>query len=217
MDKHGKTTSLQVVGEYEGFDIVKVTVKHHYESFYGHYDPYFVCKTESYYTFCKHGENTRPSQFYNVECKSRLECIECITKFLEDDSLYFTEAEREKYIYTPNRKNQWCFNYSSIMALMRQHQKATKRIQVLLEDRLEDANFHGACGLLCKKDYAAFEAWARVNLTLREKFEVYTNTQKTRMKDPKRFEEGLAQAIAAYLATQNVPPTSVEVKFIENW
>jgi hypothetical protein len=100
---------------------------------------------------------------------------------------------------------------------MREHQKASKRIKILLEDRLEDANFHTECGYLANHDYEGFEKLVTKDYTFKEKFEVYTMTQRKRIKDPKSLEEGLNKAIEDYLASQGIKDTSVKVKFCEEW
>ena len=41
---------------------------------------------------------------------------------------------------------------------MRMHKKGDKVMKQLMEDRLEDANFHGYCGALANGDYDKFIA-----------------------------------------------------------
>ena len=218
--RSGKLTQRRVVfHNHKGYDIVQVTVKHYWKSPYSNYYTDIVDKTERYFTFCLHGEANRPSMAYILypAPKTIDEVKECIDKFIEDDSLYFTEGEREKYVYKPNKKCQWAYGYDSLMKIMREHQKASKRMKILLEDRLEDANFHAECGYLANHDYEGFEAFVTKNYTFNEKFEVYTMTQRKRIKDPKSLEEGLNKAIEDYLASQGIKDTSVKVKFCEEW
>ena len=218
--KSGKLTQRRVVfHNHKGYDIVQVTVKHYWKSPYSNYYTDIVDKTEKYFTFCLHGEANRPSMAYNLypAPKTIDEVKECIDKFIEDDSLYFTEGEREKYVYKPNKKCEYAYGYDSLMKIMREHQKASKRIKILLEDRLEDANFHAECAYLANHDYEGFEAFVTKDNTFNEKFEVYTMTQRKRIKDPKSLEEGLNKAIEDYLASQGIKDTSVKVKFCEEW
>ena len=218
--RSGKLTQRRVVfHNHKGYDIVQVTVKHYWKSSCSNYYTDIVDKTEKYFTFCLHGEENRPSMAYILypAPKTIDEVKECIDKFIEDDSLYFTEGEREKYVYKPNKKCQWAYGYDSLMKIMREHQKASKRMKILLEDRLEDANFHSACGYLANHDYEGFEAFVTKDNTFNEKFEVYTMTQRKRIKDPKSLEEGLNKAIEDYLASQGIKDTSVKVKFCEEW
>ena len=145
------------------------------------------------------------------------ECKECIDNFIKDDSIYFTAEEREKYVYKPNHKCGWVYGYDSLMKLLKEHQKASKRMKILIEDRLTDANFHSESGLLSEGKYDEFTALVRKTFKFREKFEVMTETECKRIKDPKQFEEGLAKVIEEYLKSQGVKDTSVRVNFIENW
>jgi len=218
--RSGKLTQRRVVfNNHKGYDIVQVTVKHYWKSPYSSYYSDIVEKVEHYFTFCLHGEANRPSMAYILypAPKTIDEVKECIDKFIEDDSLYFTEGEREKYVYKPNKKCQWAYGYDSLMKIMREHQKASKRMKILLEDRLEDANFHAECGYLANHDYEGFEELVTKDYTFKEKFEVYTMTQRKRLKDPKSLEEGLNKAIEDYLASQGIKDTSVKVKFCEEW
>lgn len=170
-----------------------------------------------HYDFCKEGDEKKPSQDYKVYAKSVAECMECIDNFIKDDSIYFTAEEREKYVYRPNRKCDWGYGYNSLMKLLKEHQKADKRMKILIEDRLEDANFSSEAGLLANGDYEGYIELVRKDYKFHEKFEVYTETECKRIKDPKQFEDGLAKVISDYLASQGVKDTSVNVKFIENW
>lgn len=217
--RSGKLTQRRVVfHNHKGYDIVQVTVKHYWKSSCSNYYTDIVEKVEHYFTFCLHGEANRPSMAYIIpNVKTIDEVKECIDKFIEDDSLYFTEGEREKYVYKPNKKCQWAYGYDSLMKIMREHQKASKRMKILLEDRLEDANFHAECGYLANHDYEGFEELVAKDYTFKEKFEVYTMTQRKRIKDPKSLEEGLNKAIEDYLASQGIKDTSVKVKFCEEW
>jgi hypothetical protein len=103
------------------------------------------------------------------------------------------------------------------MKIMRDHKKADKRIKILLEDRLTDANFHGESGLLSKGDYEGFAKFVKEHYPFREKFEIITLTPSRRIKDPKRFEEGIAKAVEEYFASQGANDTKAEVSFVEDW
>ena len=143
--------------------------------------------------------------------------MECIDNFIKDDSIYFTEEEREKYVKRPNRKCDYGYGYDSLMKIMREHQKADKRMKILLEDRLTDANFHSACSFLVKGDYDGFEKFVADDCQFNEKFEVYTHTKRKRIKDPKALERLIQSAIDEALLRYGIKETSVEVKFCEEW
>ena len=215
--RSGKTTQRTKVDTYKGFSIIKVKVIEWYKPSYSQYYTNIPDKTEIHYDFCKEGVETKPSQAYCCWASNIKECKECIDNFIKDDTIYFTTEEREKYVKKPNSKCDYAYGYNSLMKIMREHQKADKRMKILLEDRLTDANFHSACSYLCKCDYQGFEEWAAENCQFNEKFEVHTHTMRKPIKDPKRFEDGLKKAIEDYLASQGVKDTSVIVKFCEEW
>ena len=216
--RSGHKTSRNPMKEYNGFTIIQVTNIEYERSIF---DPSrfsdYPKRKEVHYTFCKVGNEKKPSQDYNAWAKNVAECKECIDKFLEDDSLYFTDEEIEKYVKKPNRKCDWGYGYDSLMKILKEHQKADKRMKVLLEDRLNEANFHYEAGLLAQGKYDEFEAYVTKEFPFKEKFEVYTKTQRKRIKDPKKLEDGLNKVISDYLASQGIKDTSVVVKFCEEW
>ena len=216
--RSGSKTSRKVVETYKGFDIIKVKVERYHMRLYGGgYDPNWIESREVYYEFCKEGEGNRPSQAYNITAKNMAECREGIDNFIKDDTLYFTDEEREKYVHKPNHKCDYAYGYDSLMKILKEHQKASKRMKILIEDRLVDANFHSEAGYLAQGDYEGYTALVRRDYKFKEKFEVYTATECKRIKGPKQFEEGLAKVIEEYLASQGVKDTFVRVNFIENW
>ena len=215
--RSGKKTSRKRMTTYKGFDIIQVTKIEYWKPSYSDYYTNIVDKKETHYDFCKEGEYNKPSKAYECWASKLEECKECIDNFLKDDSIYFTKEEREKYVYKPNEKCGWAYGYDSLMKIMREHKKATKRMKILLEDRLTDANFHGESGLLSRNDYEKFEELVTKEYKFREKFEVFTYTEKKCIKDPKQFEDGLARVIEEYLASQGVKATTAKVKFVEDW
>ena len=216
--RSGHKTSREPLDIYNGYRIIKVTEIEYERSIF---DPSRFSRwpksKDVYYNFCKEGSEKRPSQQYVASASNIKECKECIDNFIKDDSIYFTSEEREKYVYRPNSKCGYAYGYNSLMKLLKEHQKADKRIKILIEDRLIDANFHTEGGLLANGDYEGYIELVRKTYKFREKFEVYTETECKRIKDPKQFEKGLAKAIGDYLASQGVKDTSVKVKFIEDW
>ena len=216
--RSGHKTSREPLEVYNGYRIIKVTEIDYERSIFdqSRFSNY-PRRKEVHYDFCKEGNEKKPSQDYKVYAKNVAECKEYIDKFLEDDSTCFTAEEREKYVYRPNKKCGWGYGYDSLMKLLKEHQKADKRMKILIEDRLEDANFHAECGLLANGDYEGYIDLVRKDYKFHEKFEVYTETECKRIKDPKQFEDGLAKVISDYLASQGIKDTSVNVRFIENW
>ena len=216
--RSGHKTSRTPLEVYNGYRIIKVTEIEYERSIFdpSRYSDYPKRK-EIHYDFCKEGNEKKPSQHYGSWASNVKECKECIDNFIKDDSIYFTAEEREKYVHKPNRKCGYGYGYDSLMKIMREHQKADKRMKILLEDRLTDANFHSACSYLAKHDYEGFENFVANDCKFNEKFEIYTQTMRKRIKDPKRLEDGLNKVISDYLASQGIKDTSVIVKFCEEW
>jgi hypothetical protein len=187
-----------------------------------YFDKNWIDHKEVYYNFCKEGDEKLPSKDYQVGAKNVAECKEAIDKYLSGDNkgngdIYYTHEEFQKYVKKPNEKCDYGYGYDSLMKLMRQHQKADKRMQWFLEERLHDANFHTEGDILSTCDYAKFEEYVTNTKPFKEKFEVCTKTLKKRIKDPQTLVEGMNKVIADYLASQGIKDTSVSVRFIENW
>jgi len=216
--RSGHKTSRNPMTSYKGYTIIQVIEIEYERSIF---DPSrysdWPKRKEVHYDFCKEGDEKKPSQHYGAWASNVKECKECIDNFIKDDSIYFTAEEREKYVHKPNKKCDYCYGYDSLMKLLKEHQKADKRMKILIEDRLTDANFHSESGLLANGDYEGFIALVRKDYPFNEKFEVITATECKRIKDPKQFEDGLAKVISDYLASQGVKDTSVSVRFIEDW
>ena len=222
--RSGKKTSRTPLEVYNGYRIIKVTKieYHRYRWNPEYFDENWIDHKKVYYDFCKEGDEKKPSQDYKAYAKNVAECKEAIDKFLSGDNksngdIYYTHEEFQKYVKKPNEKCDYAYGYDSLMKLMRQHQKADKRMRWFIEERLEDANFHAECGLLAKGDYEGFIELVRKDYKFHEKFEVYTETECKRIKDPQTLVEGMNKVIADYLASQGVKDTSVNVRFIENW
>lgn len=216
--RSGNKTSRIRVAIYKGFDIIKVTTEYYHKSIWGDgYDSKWVEKRETHFDFCKEGNDTKPSQAYECWASNIAECKECIDNFIKDDSIYFTAEERQKYVKKPNERCDYSYGYDSLMKIMREHQKADKRMKILLEDRLTDANFHSACGYLTDEDYEGFEKFVADDCKFHEKFEVYTHTKRKAIKDPKALEMVIKSAIDEALLRYGIKETSVEVKYCEVW
>jgi hypothetical protein len=216
--RSGHKTSRTPLEVYNGYRIIKVTeIEYERSIFDSSRFSDWPKRKEIHYDFCKEGNEKKPSQHYGSWASNVKECKECIDNFIKDDSIYFTAEEREKYVHRPNRKCDYGYGYDSLMKLMREHQKADKRMKILLEDRLTDANFHSACSYLSECDYEGFENFVAKDCKFHEKFEIYTHTMRKAIKDPKRLEDGLNKVISDYLASQGITDTSVEVKYCEDW
>ena len=216
--RSGHKTSRTPLEVYNGYRIIKVTeIEYERSIFDSSRFSDWPKRKEIHYDFCKEGNEKKPSQHYGSWASNIKECKECIDNFIKDDSIYFTAEERQKYVDKPNEKCDYSYGYDSLMKLMREHQKADKRIKILLEDRLVGANFHSWAGLLSKGDYKGYEELAAKELKFSEKFDVYTHTMRKAIKDPKKLEDGLNKVISDYLASQGIKDTSVEVRLCEEW
>jgi hypothetical protein len=216
--RSGHKTSREPLDIYNGYRIIKVTEIEYERSIF---DPSrysgWIRSKEVHFDFCKEGNEKKPSQHYEAWASNIKECKECIDNFIKDNSIYFTAEERQKYVKRPNVKCDYAYGYDSLMKLLKEHQKADKRMKILIEDRLDDANFHTEAGLLSRGEYDKFVEVVRKEYTFKEKFEVITATECKRIKDPQTLVEGMNKVIGDYLASQGIKDTSVSVRFIENW
>ena len=64
-----------------------------------------------------------------------------------------TKADRRKYITKPNYNCDWGFNKEDCQKFLEEHKKGNMRTRYIIEERLEDANFHTLCGLLSNMEY----------------------------------------------------------------
>ena len=222
--RSGKKTSRNPMTLYKGFYVIQVTKIEYHRSMWNpeYFDKNWIDHKEVYYNFCKEGDEKLPSKDYQVAAKNVAECKEAIDKFLSGDNkgngdIYYTHEEFQKYVKKPNEKCDYAYGYDSLMKLMRQHQKADKRMQWFLEERLHDANFHTEGDILSTCDYEVFEDYCAQQYAFKEKFEVITRTKRKPIKDPQTLVEGMNKVIADYLASQGIKDTSVNVRFIENW
>ena len=132
----GITRSRSKAGEtYKGFSIICVLAIHHWWNNYNRrYEmtKQYETKREVYYEFCKEGDENRPAQAYKAHPypKTVEATKEAIDKMISGEVIYFTDAEREKYVYAPNRKCDWGYGYESLMKILKEHKKADKRMKL---------------------------------------------------------------------------------------
>lgn len=217
MAHKSSTTSRSVVSSHRGYSIIKSIYKEFQYSYFSHKYTDFVKRVEVFYGFCKEGDERKPSMEYCVSERTIQKVKERIDDMLDNDGIYFTDAEREKYVRKPNRQCQWGYGYKSLMKIMHEHMKADKRMRILLEDRLEDANFHHYCGLLCKQEYEQYERDAAEDFPMRERYTITIGQMRREIKDPKGLMEGMADVIDKYLQEQGIDNIHTQVDFIDNW
>ena len=202
MDKNGISVKRSTCGHYRGYTIIEKTITKH-DYFLGAYRSWGTKRVN--YTFCAEGDEKRPSKHYIVNgAKSIKAAKDCIDKMLDEDAIYFTEEEHQKYVWRPNKKCEWAYGYTSLMKIMRDHQKADKRIKMLLEYRLVDANFHTEAGMLSKCDYKGFEDYVTRTYTFSNEMNLVIKTQRKPLKDVDSILEGLKSVIANYLKENGI-------------
>ena len=222
--RSGKETKRTPMELYKGYRIIKVTKIEYHRCIWDNsrFDKDWIDKKEVHFDFCKEGDEKLPSQDYCVNAKTITDCKDAIDKFLNGDNkgngdIYYTHAEFQKYVKSPNNKCDYSYGYDSLMKIMRQHQKADKRMKWFLEERLHDANFHSEGDILATCNYAKFEEYITNTNPFKEKFEVYTMTKRKRIKDPKSLEKLIQSTIDEALLRYGIKETSVVVKFCEEW
>lgn len=222
--RSGKETKRHPLEVYKGFRIIKTEHITYHRNLWDNtrFDKNWIDSRDIYFNFCKEGEEKYPSKDYQIGVKTISDCKEAIDKFLSGDSMdngdiYYTHEEYQKYVKQPNVKCDYAYGYESLMKIMRQHQKADKRMQWFLEERLHDANFHSAASILSDGDYERFENFVADDCKFHEKFEVYTHTKRKRIKDPEALERLIQSAIDEALLRYGIKETSVEVKYCEVW
>lgn len=142
----------QKVGEYKGFLIILEIWT---------FENRFQREVREHYELCKKDETT-PTPWNRA--KNRLttwartiEDIKHIAdEILSGKKVVYTDAQRKKYVSNYNSKHGWGFSKQTLLQTMRMHQNGTPEMKLLMEDRLQDANFHDYSGLLATKNYEGF-------------------------------------------------------------
>ena len=146
-------TTRQKVEEYKGLLIIR-EIWEHQNGWYN------VERTISYF-LCRPDETTnKPWNRATNRLFTWGRTIEDIKKvadkILSGKRVVYTDADRAKYVSNYNSKYKWGFNKSRLLQTMRMHQKGTPEMKLLMEDRLESANFHDYCYYLSENDYEKF-------------------------------------------------------------
>lgn len=147
--KTGYKTKKNLVGQYNGFFIYRiVTEVRQWDRFYRCYTDRIVQERISY-RFSKK-ENGPLFECYRDSFE---DIINCIDEFISGNVYYMTETDRRKYITNPNNDCGWAFNKEDCIRFLKDHKNGSIRTKYIIEERLEDANFHTFCGLLSKREY----------------------------------------------------------------
>lgn len=155
-------TTRQKVGEYKDFLIILEIWT---------FENRFQREVTKHYELCKKDETT-PTPWNRAENRlvTYAKTIEDIRKIADEilsgKKVVYTDAQRRKYVSNYNHRNGWGFNRKTLLNTMRMHQNGTPEMKRLMEDRLEDANFHGYCAYLCDNDYAGFMMHLNIEVKL---------------------------------------------------
>lgn len=153
MKKYGSTTDYSFVSNYKGFAIVKVVTTYISKYNENKYTHYIACiSEEGDKTPWKKGANRIQNSYGHTEES----LLSQINSFIAGDKPIITDADWSKYVKRYNYRHGFGFNRNTLLATMRSHKKGDAKMKILMEDRLEDANFHGYCSDLCNSDYDTF-------------------------------------------------------------
>ena len=147
--KTGYKTTKNLVGQYNGFFIYRiVTEVREWDRFYRCYTDRIVQERIGYQFSKKENGPLFECYRYSLE-----DITNCIDEFISGNIYYMTKADRRKYITKPNEECGWGFNKEDCQKFLEEHKKGNMRTKYIIEERLEDANFHTFCGLLSNMEY----------------------------------------------------------------
>ena len=168
MDRNGYDTSRKIVTKepYRGYHIIKTTYKKHHWSDISKKFLDSIEKTFVEFTFAN-ADDTRPSQEASCVFDSKEDCKNAIDKIVDNGTIYLTKDEVNKWVYTPNRKCSWSYNYKSLVNILKSYKKSNKRRRYAYLIMLENANLRGYADLLMKEEYDNFLSLAERNFPIK--------------------------------------------------
>lgn len=168
MDKNGYDTSRKIVTKepYRGYHIIKTTYKKHHWSDISKTFLDSIEKTFVEFTFAN-ADDTRPSQEVSCVFDSKEDCKKAIDKIVDNGTIYLTKEEVNKWVYTPNRKCGWSYNYKSLANVLKSYKKSNKRRRYAYLIMLENANLRCYADLLMKEEYDNFLSLAERNFQIK--------------------------------------------------
>ena len=157
MDRNGYDTSRKIVTKepYRGYHIIKTTYKKHHWSDISKTFLDSIENTFVEFTFAN-ADDTRPSQETTCVFDSKEDCKNAIDKVVDNGTIYLTKEEVNKWVYTPNRKCGWSYNYKSLANVLKSYKKSNKRRRYGYLVMLENANLGAYSELLMKEEYDNF-------------------------------------------------------------
>ena len=168
MDRNGYDTSRKIVTKepYRGYHIIKTTYKKHHWSDISKTFLDSIEKTFVEFTFAN-ADDTRPSQEVSCVFDSKEDCKKAIDKIVDNGTIYLTKEEVNKWVYTPNRKCGWSYNYKSLANVLKSYKKSNKRRRYAYLIMLENANLRCYADLLMKEEYDNFLSLAERNFQIK--------------------------------------------------
>lgn len=168
MDKNGYDTSRKIVTKepYRGYHIIKTTYKKHHWSDISKQFLDSIENTFVEFTFAN-ADDTRPSQEASCVFDSKEDCKKAIDKIVDNGTIYLTKEEVNKWVYTPNRKCGWSYNYKSLANVLKSYKKSNKRRRYAYLIMLENANLRCYADLLMKEEYDNFLSLAERNFQIK--------------------------------------------------
>ena len=168
MDRNGYDTSRKIVTKepYRGYHIIKTTYKKHHWSDISKTFLDSIENTFVEFTFAN-ADDTRPSQEASCVFDSKEDCKKAIDKIVDNGTIYLTKEEVNKWVYTPNRKCGWSYNYKSLANILKSYKKSNKRRRYAYLIMLENANLRCYADLLMKEEYDNFLSLAERNFQIK--------------------------------------------------
>lgn len=135
-----------------------ILIIHHIERYYDKWG--FARDTYEHFELCKPDGTEEPWKRANNRLftyyRTVAEAKRGIEDYLKGGVILYTDAQRNKYVHNYNKKHSWGFTKPMLLTTMRMHKKGDKVMKLLMEERLEDANFHNYCSALADGDYDKF-------------------------------------------------------------
>ena len=168
MDRNGYDTSRKIVTKepYRGYHIIKTTYRKHHWSDISKTFLDSIENTFVEFTFAN-ADDTRPSQEASCVFDSKEDCKKAIDKIVDNGTIYLTKEEVNKWVYTPNRKCGWSYNYKSLANILKSYKKSNKRRRYAYLIMLENANLRCYADLLMKEEYDNFLSLAERNFQIK--------------------------------------------------
>ena len=200
MDRNGYDTSRKIVTKepYRGYHIIKTTYKKHHWSDISKKFLDSIENTFVEFTFAN-ADDTRPSQETTCVFDSKEDCKKAIDKIVDNGTIYLTKEEVNKWVYTPNRKCGWSYNYKSLANVLKSYKKSNKRRRYAYLIMLENANLRCYADLLMKEEYDNFLSLAENNFPIKTEVTITIKSSAVELKLGSKAASELKDLVNAFL------------------